>query len=126
MKISVAPDIELGSPMEALFYGLCCFHEIPVRRVDQVHGVAVDGSWYSPGFRVVVPKILDVCVEIADGKNEAALRPARAAWRSLSRYRLVVLYREELDTLREAARPDQFAARLRMIDSQQIFNAKVW
>jgi hypothetical protein len=115
VKVTVAPDIALDSPMEALFYGLCCFHEISVRQVDPVHGVAVDGNWYWPRFHVAAPQVLDVCVEVASGEDEAVLRPMRAAWRNFSARRLVVLYREELDSLRDAARPAQFAARLRLL-----------
>jgi hypothetical protein len=60
-----------------------------------------------------------VCAEVATGDDEAALRPVRDAWRTFSRRPLVVLYREELDTLREASRPSQFVARLRTISGQQ-------
>jgi hypothetical protein len=118
--ITVSPDIELGSPMEALFYGLCCFHEIPVERIMLTAVTESGGTpWYWPGFRVAVPEVLDLHVEVSDAQNETWMRPCRAAFRQAGQH-LVVLYREELDTLREAARPSQFAARLKMIDSQRL------
>lgn len=116
MKITVARDaVALDSPMEALFYGLCCFHEIPVERVVLSAAGELGGPlWHWPGFRVAVPKIIDSYVEISDGSNDAALRPCRTAWRQ-SGHHLVVLYREELDSLREASRPAQFVARLKLL-----------
>jgi hypothetical protein len=128
MRVTPAPDCPLHTPMEHLFYGLCCFHEIPVERVMLGATAQTDGPLhYWPAFRVAVPKMLEVNAEIADKDTDAALRPYRKAWRARAGGRgLVVLYRDELDTLREAARPAQFTARLRMIDNQRPFDAKPW
>lgn len=104
-------DIELGSPLEALFYGLCCFHEIYVRRIDPARA-AIGG--YCPGFYVNVSKSTSYWVEVADGEHDAELRPLRAAWRERTRlFPLAVLYREQLAELLAAARPAQFTALLR-------------
>jgi hypothetical protein len=127
MKISAARDIELNSPEEALFYGLCCFHEIPVERVMlSAETGEEDRLWHWPAFRVAVPKILDLHVEVADLQTDSVLRPSRAAWRARGAGQLVVLYREELDALREASRPAQFAARLKLIYNGWLLNEKAW
>jgi hypothetical protein len=102
VKVTVARDaVALDSPMEALFYGLCCFHEIPVERVMLSAAGEPGGPlwWYWPGFRIAVPgSKAALWVEISDGQNDSALRPCRAAWRQ-SGHRLAVLYREELHVL---------------------------
>ena len=121
MGIIIADDddkeIFLQSPGEALFYGLCWFHQIPVERTRLDRDSVESGSvWYCPSFRVVVPKLLDLWVEIADGDAEGVLRPCRAAYRE-QRGRLAVIYREGLIGLREANRRAQFVARLKLLDS---------
>lgn len=121
MKISVNQDeITLESPEEALFWSLCRFHGITVQRARLDGDSVFNGDvLYCPGFRVFVPKILDLWVEAADGDGEAMLRPLRTAWRAeYGTRRLVVLYREELDRLRDAGRPAQFVARLRQAQGQ--------
>lgn len=114
MRIKIAAYgevVELDSPEEALFYGLCCFHEIHVKRPDPARA-AIGG--YCPGFYVNVSKSTSYWVEVADGERDAELRPLRAAWRErVHLFPLAVLYREELNALRGAAGPAQFAARLR-------------
>jgi hypothetical protein len=126
-EIIVSKDgIELNSPEEALFYGLCRFHEIPVERVMLSAEVEEGRLWYWPAFRVAVPKILDLHAEVADPQTDSALRPCRAAWRARSAGILAVLYREELDTLREASRPAQFAARLKLICNRRLLDEKTW
>jgi hypothetical protein len=114
------PDITLQSPGEALFWGLCWLHEIPVERARLDRDSVQSGDvWYCPGFHVVVPKFLNLWVEIADGDGEGVLRPAREAYRKVVGRRLVVLYREDLDNLRDASRQSQFIARLRLLDQRR-------
>jgi hypothetical protein len=117
VKVTIATGIELDSPQEALFYGLCCFHEIPVIRNTPALGGVVDGQggWYAPGFYVAVEKMLELFVEVADGTEDVVRRNARERWRKLGMRRLAVLYRDDLDQLRDAGRPAQFVARLRLI-----------
>jgi hypothetical protein len=112
------PDVILQSPGEALFWGLCWLHQIPVERtrLDR-DSVEAGDVWYCPGFHVAVPGVLDLWIEVADGDGEGVLRPARAAYREKLGRRLVVLYREDLDRLRDAGRAAQFASRLRLLDS---------
>lgn len=108
-------------PMAALFWFLCWLHEIPAERTrldrDSAGGSAL---MYCPDFRVAVPKMLDVYVELSDGQDEGTLRPLRDAWRTAVQRTLVVVYREQLYDLREASRPAQFVARLRMIDDARV------
>jgi hypothetical protein len=110
------PDVTLQSPGEALFYGLCWLHQIPAERtrLDR-DSVECGDVMYCPGFHVAVPKMLDVRVEIADGDHraEAVLRPCRAAYRQVTGRHLIVLYREDLDRLRDAGKAAQFVARLK-------------
>lgn len=118
MRINVTGDddeeITLQSPGEALFWGLCWLHQIPVERTRLDRDSVESGDvWYCPGFHVVVPNFLDVWVEVADGDGESVLRPAREAYRERLGRRLTVLYREDLDRLRDATRPAAFVARLR-------------
>lgn len=97
MKITVAEDgIALDSPEEALFYGLCRFHGIPVERVGRSRAQDVSGSgWYCPDF--YLPG-LDAWVEVVSGNAEEGTRAQRTGWRMPSR-RLAVLYRDELHVL---------------------------
>lgn len=114
--IIIEDDIELESPEEALFYGLCCFHEVPVERASRSLAIAVaehPGTWWQPGFRVAVPRLLDTWVEVADGQRESQFRLPRNVWRKSLGHPLAVLYREDLDFLRDADRPAQFVARLK-------------
>lgn len=117
MKITIAEDVELGSPEEALFWGLCHFHNVPVETVSPQEAIQAAEVRYRPGFRVAVPRHLDTYVEIADGRREDFLRLCRFAWRDTGRP-LVVLYREELESLVAADRPSQFVARLKLLDGQ--------
>jgi hypothetical protein len=125
MRINVTEDddkeITLQLPGEALLYGLCWFHEIPVERtrLDR-DSVEAGNVWYCPSFHVVVPKFLDVWVEVADGECEDVLRPCREEYRNRLGRRLVILYREELDALRDARRPAQFIARLRLLADRRL------
>lgn len=101
MKITVARDaVALDTPEEALFYGLCCFHEIPVERV--VLSAVTEGGgllWHWPAFRITLPGTLAIYAEVSDGQTESALRPCRTSWRASTPHRLAVLYREELHVL---------------------------
>jgi hypothetical protein len=125
--VKASSEIVLDSPMEALFYGLCHFHEVPVLRVVMEARPAGDmPAWQWTALRVAVPRILTVHVEIGSDLTDSAMRPYRAAWRAQHSGSLVVLYREELDTLREASRPAQFAARLKAIDSSRLLDEKTW
>jgi len=92
-------DIELNSPGEALFYGLCRLHEIPVERV-MLSAVAEPGGslFYWPGF-CVARASLNMYAEVSDGQSEAAMRPLRDGWRASTPHRLAVLYQEELRVL---------------------------
>jgi hypothetical protein len=113
--------VGLRSPAEALFWGLCHFHEVAV---EQSHEFAIAtgprGSWYHPGFRVYAKGIVDVWVEVADGQEDAARRHGRECWRQANTPPLVVLYREDLDALRDARRPAQFVARLRLLAGRRL------
>lgn len=120
MKVTVAEeDVTLDSLWEALFWGLCRFHEAPVERSDEYAIGTSPGGWYHPGFRVCAPRIVDVWVEVADGREDAARRHGRDCWRQANTAPLVVLYREDLDALREARYLAQFLARLRQIQGQR-------
>jgi hypothetical protein len=120
MNIAVGQDVMLNSPGEALFWGLCHFHEAPVERSDQFAiCTSPGGPWYHPGFRVCAPRIVDVWVEVADGQEDAARHHGRDCWRQGSTLPLVVLYREDLDALREARYLAQFLARLRQTQGQR-------
>ena len=115
MKITMAQDgIALNSPEEALFYGLCCFHEIPVEHVLLSARLEHDGPlWHWNGFHVTGPGSLNMSVEISDGSNEASLRRLRDAFRQ-SGHRLAVLYREELRVLMTRANGHQVEKQLRI------------
>jgi hypothetical protein len=121
MRITVAEeDVELRSLGEALFWALCRFHEAPVERSDgYAIGTSPGGPWYHPGFRVHAPRIVDVWVEVADGCEDEARHHGRECWRQANTSPLVVLYREDLDALREARYLAQFLARLRHIQGQR-------
>lgn len=120
MSVTVGQDdVELDSPWEALFWGLCRFHEVPVIRNTDAGIEDSHGGWYQPGFHVAVPNIVDVWVEVADGCEDAARRHGRNCWRTFGTRRLVVLYRDDLDALRDAGRPAQFAARLRQTQGRR-------
>jgi len=121
MRITVAEeDVELRSLGEALFWALCRFHEAPVERsADYAVCTSPGGPWYHPGFRVCAPRIVDVWVEVADGQEDAARRHARDCWRRMNTAPLLVLYREDLDALREARYLAQFLARLRQIQGSR-------
>lgn len=111
--------VGLRSPAEALFWGLCHFHEVAV---EQSHEYAIGtspGGWYHPGFRVCAPRIVDVWVEVADGQEDSARHHGRDCWRQANTAPLVVLYREDLDALREARYLAQFLARLRQIQGRR-------
>jgi hypothetical protein len=97
MKIT-EDNIELDSPEEALFYGLCALHGILVQRnTPVIAGIEMPGGlWYAPGFYLPA---MDLWVEVSDGEHEAALRHGRDRWRTLGTRRLAVLYREELRVL---------------------------
>lgn len=113
MRTAGAPDGNQLSWMDSLFYGLCGFHEIPAEQIMLSATAEGGGDWYWPGFRVVCPGVLDVYAETSDGSDDAVLRPLRAGWRRPGRL-LAVLYREDLDALRDSRRPAQFAARLKV------------
>lgn len=123
MKITVPEeDLGLTSPGEALFYGLCWFHGVPVNALRPGSaGVEAEGVTYCPSFWVAAPEAqLGLAVEVSDGGDEAVMRPLRAAWRGKFRKALAVLYREDLDVLRDAYHPAQFTARLRRIEAQAV------
>lgn len=101
MRITVTQDdVLLNSPEEALFYGLCHFHEVLVERVMMSAAAEGGGAlFYWPGFCISSPGELALYAEVSDGQNESAMRPLRASWRLSTPHRLAVLYREELRTL---------------------------
>jgi hypothetical protein len=112
VRTAGVPGGDLPSWMDSLFWGLCCFHAIPAEQV-MLKAPDEDGAaWHWPAFRVACPGVLDMYAETSDGSNDAALRPLREEWRRPGRL-LAVLYREDLDVLRDSSRPAQFAARLK-------------
>jgi len=77
-----------GAGLRALFSGLCAFHEIAVREVDQQGEAAADFYLpYQGVYVLILPEPVDRPVEIA------ALRDHQA--------RFILLDREDLDTLRK-------------------------
>lgn len=106
-------DVELDSPEEALFYGLCCWYGIPVQFLRPgLMSAEADGLMYCPRLWISWGPT-KLAVEISDAADEGTMRPLRAAWRDAYHKQLAVIYREQLATLLEASWPAQFAARLR-------------
>jgi hypothetical protein len=115
MKITTAPDIAPDSPMEALFYGLCYFHEVPAERVMLSAAAERGGQlWYWPGFCVAVPGSLALYAEVSDGQHESVMRPLRTSWRASTPHRLAVLYRDELHVLMTRANSHAFMEQLKI------------
>ena len=111
MKITVMPDIELDSPEEALFYGLCCFHGIPVTRPGRNCAEDFNGSgWYCPDF--YLPG-LDLWIEVVSSDTRESTRAQRTGWRMPGR-RLAVLYRDEMYVLMNRANSHVIAEQLKI------------
>lgn len=85
----------LDSGYEALFWGLCRFHKVPIERYDREQGVEWSKDcWYAPDF--LLPS-LGVAVELKGVEDpEDDMR-----WEAFTEQRgaLVVLLREDLEAL---------------------------
>jgi hypothetical protein len=104
------------SGFEMLFFSLCLFWKIPVERADRSQAISFGiNGWYCPDFWLPT---LELWVEVK-GFEDDDDRARYEAWRQAGR-RLTVLGRDELDTLREASRDSQFAARLKLIDDARM------
>lgn len=85
-------DVVLDSGWEALVWGICSFHKVPIERFDRAQAIPYGDGWYGPDF-IISGHYVEV-----KGLEDDDDRGRYDAWRAAG-HRLVVLDKDRLGSL---------------------------